>query len=115
MRQLKKKKKNSRTGTSGKEREGSFFHPGSWKTEKLNQVRCPGNLGEAGPGLLNQGSRPLRVGPSGQAGSDKLRVTPRTEPSSGHRDPARVGEDETGPVSPGPGRGGGGGACPAHL
>lgn len=42
------------------EREGSFFHSGPWKPEKLNQVKCPGNLGEAGLVLLNHGSRPHR-------------------------------------------------------
>ena len=51
--------KNPRLGTSGK--ENSFFHPGSWKTEKLNLGKMPGKLREAGPGKLNQGSRPLGV------------------------------------------------------
>ena len=75
----------------------------------------PGKLREAGPGKLNQGSRPLGVWPSDQADSDKLRVPPRTEPSSSRCGPARVGQGYSGPVSPRPGRGGGGGACQAHL
>lgn len=42
-------------------KENSFFHPGSWKTEKLNLGKMPGNLREAGPGKLNQRFQAPRV------------------------------------------------------